>query len=99
MISKEEAIEIAQKKHGPGFQFSSITHGVPANFSIYGSFPQNPDDVWCIQGGPSQPVKLGLFSSHAIVISKETGELIAAVIGGLILLGVGAHLYSRGILK
>ncbi|MFH1799415.1 MAG: PepSY domain-containing protein [Candidatus Omnitrophota bacterium] len=77
MISKEEAIEIARKKHGTGFQFSSITHGVPANFSIYGSFPQNPDDVWRIQGGSSQqPVRLGLFSSHAIVISKESGEIL-----------------------
>ncbi len=77
MISREKAIEIAREKHGQGFQFSFVSHGVPANFSIYGNFPQNPDDVWCVQGGPSQQsVRPGLFSSHAIVISKETGEIL-----------------------
>lgn len=75
MITEKQAIEIADRKHGPGFEFFSITHGVPDNCSLYGSFPRCPDDVWCVLCS-AHPGKLMLASSRAIVISKDTGQIL-----------------------
>ena len=76
MIGREDAIKIAEKHHGPGFEFYGITHGVPANYSLYGSFPQNPDDVWCVSCSNHPGKHHVVASSRALVISKETGDVL-----------------------
>jgi len=76
MITKEQAIEIAEKHHGSGFEIYGITHGVPANFNIYGSFPRSPDDIWCVSCSNHPGKHHILASSRAIVIHKETGEIL-----------------------
>jgi len=76
MIDREDAIKIAEKHHGPGFEFYGITHGVPANYSIYGSFPQNPDDVWCVSCSNHPGKHCVVASSRAIVIDKTTGAVL-----------------------
>lgn len=76
MISKEEAIAIAEKLHGSKFRLHQITHGVPENFAIYGNFPRNPDDVWCISCSIRSDKTAVLASGHAVVISKDTGHVL-----------------------
>lgn len=75
MITQEEAIKIAAKHHGPKFEFYSITHGVPDNCSLYGSFSHYPDDVWCVVCSAHHPEGM-LASSRAIVICKNTGKVL-----------------------
>jgi hypothetical protein len=76
MITKEEAVAIAEKLHGPKFKLYQVTHGVPENFSIYGDFPRNPDDVWCVSCSIRSGKANALASGHAVVISKETGNVL-----------------------
>ena len=76
MITKEEAITIAEKLHGPKFELHEITHGVPLNFAIYESFPRNPDDVWCVSCSARPGGGSAITSRHAIVISKDTGSVL-----------------------
>lgn len=79
MITQEEAIKIAEKHHGPGFDFFAISHGV-SQISASMEYIANarklrPDDVWCVLCS-ARPGQSGLFSSRAIVVSKETGEIL-----------------------
>jgi len=79
MISETEAINIAEKHHGPGFHFFSITHGA-ADISASLAYVANarkwhPDDVWCVLCS-AHPGKMMLCSSRAIIISKDTGEIL-----------------------
>ena len=76
MITKERAVAIAEKLHGPKFKLYQVTHGVPENFAIYGSFPRNPDDVWCVSCSIGSGKANVLASGHAVVISKETGNVL-----------------------
>ena len=76
MIAQEEAIKIAKDYHGPAFEFYSITHGVPANCSLYGNFSRAPDDVWCVLCSSHPGNHNLLCSSRAIVISKNTGKIL-----------------------
>ncbi len=69
-------MKIAEKHRGPGYEFYGITHGVPANFSLYGNFPRNPDDVWCVSCSNHAGKHHIVASSWALVISKETGEVL-----------------------
>jgi D-alanyl-D-alanine carboxypeptidase len=77
MISQEEAIKIAEKQHGPGFEFYKIGHGVDSR--MYGGNTPSlaPDSVWCVLC-LSHPGKKGMMlaSSRAIVIHKETGKVL-----------------------
>ena len=76
MITKDEAVVIAEKAHGPNFKFFGVTHGVPSNFNIYGGFLRAPDDVWCVSCS-SHPDRDDIVSScRAIVISKDTGKIL-----------------------
>lgn len=76
MISQEEAIRIAEKHHGPGFVFYGITHGIPFKCGAYGMEKRAGDDVWCILCSANPGRKGVLCSSRAIVISKDTGEIL-----------------------
>lgn len=76
MITKEEAIAIAEKLHGSKFKMHKVTHGVPSNFALYGSFPKNPDDVWCVSCSIRSEKVNALASGYAVVISKETGNVL-----------------------
>ena len=79
VISREEAIQIAERHHGPEFKFSRILHGVPHNFGIYSSQEGDRwvgDDVWCVLCSLHQGNSGMLCSSRAIVISKDTGEIL-----------------------
>ena len=76
MITQEEAIAIAEKLHSAEFKLYGVTRGVPSNFAIYGSFPRNPDDVWCVYCS-LRSGKAGLIASgHAVVIAKDTGRVL-----------------------
>jgi len=75
MISQENVIEIVKKHHGEGFEFFRITHGIPGNCRIYNSSDWFPDDVWCVLCS-AYPGQIMLASSRAIVISKDTGEIL-----------------------
>lgn len=79
MVSREEAVKIAAEHDGPGFKFYSISHSV-AEVSPNMAYRANahkwlPDDVWCVLCS-AQPAHTGLSSSRAIVIAKETGEIL-----------------------
>ncbi len=76
MMTEEEAIKIAEQHHGPKFEFYKITHGVPDNCSLYGSFSRYPDDVWCILCSAYPHRNDLLISSRAIVICKDTGKIL-----------------------
>ena len=75
MISQDRAIEIAKEHHGNEFKFYRITHGVPNNCRIYNSGEWFPDDVWCVLCS-AHPGQYMLASSRAIIISKDTGEIL-----------------------
>ena len=78
MISREEAIKIAEKHHGPGFELYRISHGLPNNCAVYRGSARSwaPDDVWCVSC-LNHPGKHHIAtSSLAIVIHKETGEIL-----------------------
>ncbi len=79
MITKEEAIKIAEEHHGPGFKFFQISHGLPSNCSVYRSSSTSwtPDDAWCVLCS-AHPEKSGMIlsSSRAIVIHKDTGAIL-----------------------
>lgn len=76
MITQEEAIAIAEKLHSTEFKLYGVTRGVPSNFAIYGSFPRNPDDVWCVYYS-LRSGKVGLIASgHAVVIANDTGQVL-----------------------
>jgi len=79
MIGEAEAITIAEKHHGPGFHFFSITHGA-ADISASLAYAANarkwhPDHVWCVLCS-ANPGKSMLCSSRAIIISKDTGDIL-----------------------
>lgn len=74
MISKEEAVAIAEKLHGA--KFYGATSGIPSNFAIYGSFPRNPDDVWCVCCSLQSDRTGVITSGHAVVIAKDTGQVL-----------------------
>ena len=79
MVNREAAILIAEKQHGPGFKFYGIYHGIPDNCTIYGSRKWVPDDVWCVLCASVRSLERHghiLTSSRAILISKETGEIL-----------------------
>lgn len=75
MISREEAIKIAETKHGLGFELYSVSHGLPDNCFIYGSGKWTPDHTWCVLCC-AHPGKVMLASSRAIVICKDTGNIL-----------------------
>lgn len=79
MISREEAIKIAEELHGTGFKFYGIEHGA-AQISASMAYLANarkwrPDDVWCVTCS-SKPEQLGLFSCRAIVVCANTGKIL-----------------------
>ncbi|MEI7752279.1 MAG: hypothetical protein WCJ71_09355 [Candidatus Omnitrophota bacterium] len=76
MITEEEAIAIAEKKHGAQFKLYGVTRGIPSNFAIYGSFPRNPDDVWCVYCSLRSDKTGVIASGHAVVIAKDTGQVL-----------------------
>lgn len=75
MITEQDAIKIAEHR-GPGFARYCITHGVPKGFNLYGSFLRFPDDVWCVACSNDPGKNHIVASSRAIVIHKETGEIL-----------------------
>lgn len=75
MITAEQAIEIAKKHHGAECEFYSVTHGMsqisPCLEYITNARKWRPDDVWCVLCA-----RAIIASSRAIIISKETGEVL-----------------------
>ena len=76
MISQDEAIAVAKKHHGEGFEFFKITRGIPNNCRIYGSGDWVPDNVWCVLCSAHPNNHYILASSRAIVIFKDTGKIL-----------------------
>lgn len=78
MIGREDALKIAEKHHGAGFELYQISHGMPNSCDVYqsGDHSWAPDDVWCVLCSNHIPGKCMVGPSYAIVIHKETGKIL-----------------------
>jgi D-alanyl-D-alanine carboxypeptidase len=79
MITQEEAVQIAAKHHGSGFELFRTVHGA-VGVSATLEYTANcrkwyPDNVWCVLCS-AHPGKAGLSSSRAIIVDKKTGEIL-----------------------
>lgn len=72
-IDKDGALRIAQNQCSPSIRGFEIYDRMPENWSIYLRREPLPDENWYIaaprKGG-------GLHTTHAIIISRKTGEVI-----------------------
>jgi len=78
MINQEEAVKLAGQHCGPDFEFYQIAHGMVGARNVYQADAHSwaPDDVWCILCCNHSRAKGSMASSRAIVIHKETGNVL-----------------------
>lgn len=72
-IDKDEALLIAQKQSTPPIEEFQIYDSMPTNWSIYGASADEPGECWYVR---TPCTGTGLRSSRAIIISRQTGEVI-----------------------
>ena len=71
-VDRDKALRIAQKQCTPLRAFE-IYDSMPANWNIYRPKKDKPGEHWYVRA-PS--VVNGLSNSHAIIISRESGEVV-----------------------
>jgi hypothetical protein len=70
-ISRQKALKIAQKQCMPPIDAFKIYDCKPSGWCIYGL--KDDEEYWYV----TRPGDVGMLaSSHAIVISKQTGEMV-----------------------
>jgi hypothetical protein len=72
-IDKNDALQIAQKQCSPPIRAFEIYDRMPKNWSIYLRRESLPGENWYIAAPRKEG---GLHSTHAIIISRKTGEVI-----------------------
>jgi hypothetical protein len=71
-ISRQKALKIAQKQCMPPLDAFEIYDSEPSNWSVYCN--RKDEEYWYVQRSIGD--SCSLCSSHAIVISKKTGDVV-----------------------